>query len=366
MKPRLKPFVEYCYSNGKISFFARPGVAIEIDDQNKYVLTACQLLDGCRDIQDLKSSLSKIYPEDAENIEELLELLDSEGLLEDVSTFDRGGLTEYDVERWSRNAEFFGAYCKSNENKFSHQKKIKNTKVTLLGLGGVGSSVLMNLAALGVKNIRIVDFDKVELSNLNRQVIYNEADIGKFKAEIARDKILAFYPDANIEPVSLKIASSLDIENLIDGRDFVINAADQPRGEMIDWLNVACVNKRKPFICGALDYRYAVCYSVVPGQSGCIECWKVGARQSSRIFQDYLNQDGFFPAPSLNVAIMPFISIVGGLVAADFLKIVTGIKKPASLGKLQSFDFETGHISIIESWEKNAECLMCGELVSAN
>src|SRR3990167_9353868 len=173
MKPRLKPFVEYCYSNGKISFFARPGVAIEIDDQNKYVLTACQLLDGCRDIQDLKSSLSKIYPEDAENIEELLELLDSEGLLEDVSTFDRGGLTEYDVERWSRNAEFFGAYCKSNENKFSHQKKIKNTKVTLLGLGGVGSSVLMNLAALGVKNIRIVDFDKVELSNLNRQVIYN-------------------------------------------------------------------------------------------------------------------------------------------------------------------------------------------------
>lgn len=359
MRPRLKPFVEYCYDKGKISFFARPGAAIEVDDENRFILTVCCLMDGERDVAAIKQDLSQDYPEDANYLEELLTLFDMEGLVEDVSVNQVSDLTKYELDRWSRNIEFFGAYCRSDENKYLHQEALKNTKVTIIGVGGVGSSVLLNLAALGARDIRIVDFDRIELSNLNRQILYNDSDIGKSKADVAKEKIVAFYPDAKIEAISTKINSSEDIEKLIEGRDFVINAADQPRGKIIDWLNAACVKQALPFICGALDFKYAICYSVLPGKTGCIECWKSSARESNPVFQDYYHHEGFRASSMLNVTIMPFISIVVGLMATEFLKIVTNIQPPQSLGSLRSFDFETGLISELESWAIDADCEVC-------
>lgn len=361
MKPKLKPFVEYYVDKEKISFFARPGIAIEIDDEEGYIHSACQLMDGKNNLHFIKSKLEQSHPQLDNSLDELINLLDSEGLIEDADLSNSNHLTEYDKERWSRNIEFFGAYCKLSENKFHHQETIKNTKVTLLGLGGVGSNVLLNLVALGVRNIKIIDFDNVELSNLNRQVIYNEDELGQPKTKIAKNKILAFYKDANIEAINTKISSSSDIEQLIDGQDFVINAADQPRAQIIDWVNAACIKKKIPFICGALDYKYAICYSVIPKVSGCIECWKSSARQSNAIFQDYYSQKGFHPSPSLNVTIMPFISIVGGLIGSEFIKIITGITPPSSLGKLRAYDFTTGEISIVEHWEKQPDCLVCSD-----
>jgi len=71
----------------------------------------------------------------------------------------------------------------------SGQKKIKNSKVLIIGMGGLGCPLLTYLAAAGVKNIGIVDYDKVELSNLNRQTLFNSADIGKFKVNQAKIKI---------------------------------------------------------------------------------------------------------------------------------------------------------------------------------
>lgn len=359
--PRLKPFVEYSFAVNKILFFARPGTAIELEDAGKFIFTVCNLMDGEKSIEDIREKLSSDYPVETAFLEDLLSTLDNEGLIEDLAVCKPGSLSVYDVERWSRNIEFLGAYSKAKDNKYSHQEKIKKMKVCLLGLGGVGSGVLYNLVAMGVQNIRIVDFDNVELSNLNRQIIYDECDVGKSKAEAARAKILRFYPQANIDAFRKKVVSAESLKDFIEGCDIVINAADQPREHIIDWLNLACVNANIPFICGALDSRYAIYYSIIPGKTGCIECWKSSARKSGVLFQDFYRNEEFRAAESPNVTIMPFISIISGLMCADFLKIATNILSPLSLGKLNSFDFIDGKISTLESWGKDPNCSICNK-----
>jgi len=360
--PRLKLFVEFHSDKNKIYFFKRPGVAIALDDVSGFILAVCKVMDGNKSFEQLYEMLLQSHPNEAPYLITLLTVLDEELLLEDVSKNQPKILSEYDVNRWSRNIEFFSAYNKAETNKYLNQEKIKMAKVTVLGLGGVGSHVLYNLAALGVHNFRIVDFDNVELSNLNRQILYNENDIGQPKTVAAKNRILEFLPHANIETFNTKISCSKDIEKIIDGQDIVISAADQPRNKIIDWLNVACVKKKITFICGALDSKWAIYYTVIPGKTGCIECWKTSAKSNGYIFQDFMNQVGFNAAQAPNVTIMPFISIVSGLIVTELLKILTGIAEPQSLNRLCAFDFNSADISIIESWEKKAKCNVCFSL----
>jgi len=357
--PRLKSLVEFCSIDKKVYFFSRPGVAIEMEDPSKFIATACKLMDGKKDLQQLKQTLATLFPEETPYLENLLTALDNEYLLEDVSKNYSDSLTSYDTMRWSRNIEFFGSYCKATDNKYSYQEKLKSTRVVIFGLGGVGSNVLYNLAAMGICNIKAIDCDEVELSNLNRQIIYNESDIGQLKSAAAKNRISQFLPHANIEFVNKKISSSKDIEEVISDQDIVISAIDQPREEIMDWFNVACIKYNIPFICGALDSKLAICYTIIPGKTGCIECWKASAKNSSLLFQKLIQHEGFVPAISPNVAIMPFISIVSGLIGCEFLKIITEIAEPQSLGRLCTFDFISSQITTSESWKRNPDCSTC-------
>lgn len=89
-----------------------------------------------------------LFPKETPYLDNLLTALDNEYLLEDSSCNFPDILTEYDATRWSRNLEFFGAYCKATDNKYTFQEKLKSTNVVIFGLGGVGSNVLYNLAAI--------------------------------------------------------------------------------------------------------------------------------------------------------------------------------------------------------------------------
>src|SRR3990167_1749558 len=161
--PRLKPCVEFCSADKKIYFFNGPIVAIEMDDSSEFITAACKLMDGKKNYTQLMELLSFNFPKETSYFHHLLVTLDEANLLEDSANNDPLGLNEYDITRWARNIEFFGTHCKAKNNKYSYQTKLKSVKVVLLGLGGVGSHALYDLAALGVHNIRGVDFDKVEL-----------------------------------------------------------------------------------------------------------------------------------------------------------------------------------------------------------
>ncbi|MBV9575124.1 MAG: ThiF family adenylyltransferase [Gammaproteobacteria bacterium] len=358
-KPSLKPLVEFCVIEDLIYFFHHPGIAIQMKDPSKFISSVCKLLDGKRNLAELSQELAPFFPSETPYLEKLLYVLDKEYLLEDSECNYPEKLTEYDIARWSRNIEFFGAHCKAKENKYSHQEKLKAAKVTVFGLGGVGSNILYNLAAMGVCNIKAVDFDKIELSNLNRQIIYNECDVGQLKSAVAKNRISNFLPHANIEFINKKISCSEDIEEFISNQDIVIAAIDHPREKIIDWFNLACVKKNVPFLCGSLDSRLVTYYGIVPGETGCVECWKLSKQKTGFVFQDIIQQENFISSLSPNVAIMPFISLVSGFVTNEFLKIITGIAEPQCLGKLCAFDFITSRITISECWDKNPLCSIC-------
>ena len=357
--PRLKPFLEYYFDGNKIYFFKNPGTAIEMDDPSGFISSVCKLMDGQLSLSELSQKLSTAYPYESQYLNRLLDVLNETYLLEDTSAHNSECLTEYDITRWERNIEFFGAYTKANENKYALQKKLQSIKVTLLGLGGAGSHLLYDLAALGVHHIQAIDFDMVELSNLNRQILYNETDISSLKTTIAKNRMEQFAPNATIQFINKRISCSEDIEQFIQNQDIVISVVDQPRETIIDWVNTACIKHKIPFICGAFDWKWALCYSVMPGETGCIECWKTNARKANLLFHDFAQKEGFVTATAPNVAIVPFIAILTGLILTDFLKFVTGISKPISFGKLWAFDFDTANMSVIESWEKNPQCPIC-------
>lgn len=359
--PRVKPFVEFCWRNGFISFFKIPGVSIDLNDEVKFIYNVCKLMDGTTSFDSLKEKISLIYPKESFFLQDLLTALDNEYLIEDCF-YNSSDATTDDKERWSKNVEFFGSSCRANENKFLKQEKLSAIKVTVLGLGGVGSNVLLNLAALGVLNIRIVDYDEISLSNLNRQILYNESDLGQSKCDVAKSRILQFSSKANIDRVNKKLESETDVQEIIDGQDFVIAAADVPRDKILDWINSACVKYKIPYICGGLDSLWATYFSIIPGVSGCMECWKQSASNHHSLYQDIVRTDYFVSAPSPNVAIMPMISLVTGLISTEFLKIVTNISEPNALGKLCVFNFNTAGITVQESWDRSPLCPVCKAL----
>jgi len=166
-------------------------------------------------------------------------------------------------------------------------------------------------------------------------------------ADVAKNKILQFLPNANTGFINKK------------GQDILISVVDQPRESIIDWVNEACIKEKIPLICGALDWKWALYYSIIPGKTGCIECWKINAKKSNLLFHELIREKEFLKAASPNVAIAPLIAILTGLILTDLLKIITGIEEPKSLGKLQAFDFHTTTISTLESWDVNPNCVIC-------
>lgn len=131
-------------------------------------------------------------------------------------------LPSSELERYDRQIRFFGAGdLRGISYGVNVQKRLTDSKVTLLGIGGFGSHILWSLAAMGIGNIKVVDFDRVEKSNLSRQCLYKTADIGLSKVDTALKYIREQNPQINIEGIEKKITSVENISSLISGSDIV-------------------------------------------------------------------------------------------------------------------------------------------------
>lgn len=360
--PNLKPFIEYCWKNGVISFFKIPGISIDIKDEDKFIFSLCRVMDGVLSTNQLVQEMSVHYPSKAGFIGDLLSTLNRELLIEDLSVLGSSELSVYEKDRFSRNIEFFGAYCDATEDKYNIQQKLSSLKVVILGLGGVGSSVLRNLLSLGVKKYKIIDFDVVEVSNLNRQMVYMNDDVGRLKSEAAKERALDFYPEAEIDALNIKINDISQLNDVISDQDILISAADSPRKEILNWVNASCVKYNIPYICGGIDSQWITYYSIIPGVSGCMQCWLDEAANDGLLFQKLLEEENFIPSINANVAIMPMISILSGLMANELIHITTQIGKPKALGSVRAYDFSTSNFLKKECWSKNKNCHVCGAL----
>lgn len=208
------------------------------------------------------------------------------------------------------------------------QLKLKNARVLVIGAGGLGSPLLLYLSAAGVGNIGIVDFDTVDESNLQRQILFNTSDVGKNKAETAALKLLALNPYINITPYNLKLSSDNAFE-IFKNYDIVADGTDNFATRYL--VNDACVLLEKINVFASI-YRFEGQVSVF----NLLE--KEGLRGP--------NYRDVFPAPPPPGAVpncaeagvlgvLP--GIIGAMQASEVIKIITGIGEPLS-GKIFVFD----------------------------
>jgi adenylyltransferase/sulfurtransferase len=151
----------------------------------------------------------------------------------------------------------------------SGQQKLSESSVVVVGAGGVKSPVLYYLAAAGIGRITIVDADRVEHSNLNRQILYQESDIGRYKAEAAAERLRALNSDIQIVSIVDHLTAS-NFETLLGGNDLAFEggSSDTERGAF-------CQNAHRhnlPYIHASAHFNYSYVLSVRPGETACFNC----------------------------------------------------------------------------------------------
>lgn len=150
----------------------------------------------------------------------------------------------------------------------SGQAKLLDSRVLVIGLGGLGSPALFYLAAAGIGEIGIADGDTVDLSNLQRQILHGRADVGKKKTQSARETILRLNPDVRLRDFG--IVSEKNISEVLAPYDFVIEATDNFKSKFL--INDACVRLGKPFSHAGILGAYGQAMTVVPGAGPCYRC----------------------------------------------------------------------------------------------
>ena len=245
-------------------------------------------------------------------------------------------LSSKDLERYSRQVML-------EEIGYEGQLKLKNAKVCVVGVGGLGNPIVTRLVAMGVGKIRIVDRDVIEMSNLHRQTLFDESDIGQVKVEAAAKKLRKMNSEVLIEalPVSVNDYTAFDV---VEGCDIVIDALDSVNARYS--LNKACVKKNIPFVTGAAVGVAGQVFTILPNQTACYHCVFPSLDENS---MPTCSTEGVHPS---------ILSIVGGIEVAEAIKILIG-RTPTLANKLLYIDLDNLDFSSAE-FKKVNECTVCG------
>lgn len=185
------------------------------------------------------------------------------------------------------------------------QKRLKQSHVVVAGLGGLGSPAAVYLACAGVGHITIVDCDSVELSNLNRQILHWDEDIGENKVSSARRKLTRLNPSIEVSALFEKI-SEQNARDIIKGANVVIDGMDNFETRFI--LNSACVAEGIPFIHGGIWGLYGEVTTIIPGKTPCFACIYPRVPKMNKPFPVF----GVTPALIAILQVMETIKLVAG------------------------------------------------------
>src|SRR5581483_9086522 len=236
-------------------------------------------------------------------------------------------LSSRDLERYSRQVML-------EEIGYEGQIKLKNAKACVVGVGGLGNPIATRLVAMGIGKIRIVDRDVIELSNLHRQTMFDESDIGQVKVEVAAKKLKKMNPDVVIEalPVSVNDYTALDVLDSVNARYS---------------LNKACIKKNIPFVTGAAVGVSGQVFTIIPHSTACYHCVFPALDENS---MPTCSTEGVHPS---------ILSVVGGIEVAEAVKIMIG-RPPTLANKLLYIDLDNLDFNST-SFQKVEECSVCGK-----
>jgi len=225
------------------------------------------------------------------------------------------------------------------------QKRLKNAKVLCIGAGGLGSPALMYLAAAGVGTLGIVEFDEVDESNLQRQIIHGHSDIGRSKAESARHSVREINPLVQVNVHETRLDSS-NVMQIFANYDLIVDGTDNFATRYL--VNDACVLLGKPYVWGSI-YRFDGQASVFWAEHGpCYRC-----------LYPEPPPPGMVPSCAEGGVLGVLCASIGSIQVNEAIKMITGIGEPL-LGRLMVYDaleMEYRKIKV----RKDPNCAVCGE-----
>lgn len=225
------------------------------------------------------------------------------------------------------------------------QARLGAARVVVIGAGGLGSPVLLYLAAAGVGRIDVVDDDVVDLSNLQRQVLHSTADLGRAKVDSARDRALGLNPEVEVVTHRVHLDAST-VEELVRGADVVVDGSDNFATRYL--VNDACVLAGIPLVWGAI-LRFA----------GQVSVWWPGSGPCYRCVFPQPPAPGQVPSCAEGGVLGPVAAVVGSVQATETLKVLLGIGEPL-VGRMLVHD------ALRQSWQelvvrRDPGCAVCGE-----
>ena len=216
------------------------------------------------------------------------------------------------------------------------QERLREATVLVAGLGGLGSPVTLYLSVAGVGRLLLVDEGRLELSNLNRQVLYSVNDVGKFKALAAAERVHSLNPGVSVEPYVMNVQDER-FEGLVHRADVVVDCLDNWAGRLT--LDKLTWTYSKPLVHGGIAEFYGQVTTVLRGVTHCLKC--------------VLGITGEHEGEPPQV-LGPTPGVIGAIQAAEVIKLVTGIGEPL-FNKLLIMDLKRGEFTTLEV-RGNPEC----------
>ncbi|MDD4859047.1 MAG: HesA/MoeB/ThiF family protein [Dehalococcoidales bacterium] len=243
-------------------------------------------------------------------------------------------LTKKELIRYSRQIAYPGL-------EEDGQQRLKASHVVVAGLGGLGCLAATYLACAGVGRITVVDCDSVELSNLNRQMLHWEDDVGEPKPQSVAEKLKKINSTVKVVPVFEKITEN-NARGIIKKAQVVIDATDNFETRFI--LNAACVAEKIPLVHGGVHSFLGELTTIIPGETPCLAC----------VFPDTAKKQNHFPVFGVNPA------LVATLQVTETIKLIAGFGTLLK-GRMLYINAETMEFKFF-NLSKRVNCPVCGQV----
>ncbi|PSL52827.1 bacteriocin biosynthesis cyclodehydratase domain-containing protein [Saccharothrix carnea] len=358
LRPRIKnvhrPFA--LPGNRIVIGLMQHGIASEIeDDEDRTLERILVLMDGTRDVDAICADVARTHPGvDPDSVREVVDDLTANGFVEDAGA--PTPVSAREADRYASPRHYF-AWIDSTprSSPYEIQARLKHASVALLGLGGTGSAVASGLVASGVGHLHCADFDTVEESNLCRQLLYDEADVGAPKVDRAVARLRAMNSLVEVTGEERRVTGADDVAELMAGRDAFVLCADQPQPDIMRWTNEAALRTGTPWFVSLYTGPMAVVGGYVPGETGCWECLFRWMNTQEHVSDSRV----LFQGDRANAVIAASASVSGHLCALEVIYHLGGLPTQVR-GRVLHWNFaDWGHHYFIDV-PHDADCPSCG------
>jgi bacteriocin biosynthesis cyclodehydratase domain-containing protein len=357
-RPRIKRTTESFKSPEGDVYLRRPSSErdVKIEQPRELDERLLEALDGEHTLERLREEFG------GELVDDTIAQMQELAVIEDAADDDLIDPTEY--ARFDRQLRYFSDIAPGGLVPSECQRRLREAKVAVLGVGGLGGWAAWSLLTTGIGEMWLIDGDRVEISNLNRQILYTPADIGLLKVEAAAARLRAFNPDAKITATARRLGSAVEIADFIAGADIVIDAIDWPAFEVELWVNEACFELGIPYLTMSHFPPVArVGPLYVPGVTGCYVCQSIAWRREYPLLDAAIEGSRAKPSPAATIG--PACGLIAGQVGMEVMHLLTGLSTPSTQGIAHIYDLRTMEIER-DAVVPEPDCPICGNLPHAD